>query len=160
MREQFGRTEHWQEALWCLKAWTLLNEPEPEDAVRQEAIRWVNVVRRPPDKQFDHRRLVWIGAAYYRAGQYELASKALLVSLKESPHANEQWLTGVLLAMTFKQLGRADSASELLAKLKERLDQLRKETPKDQLGEPPLPIDWTTWIVFERWLHEAETLIN
>jgi WD40 repeat protein/tetratricopeptide (TPR) repeat protein/tRNA A-37 threonylcarbamoyl transferase component Bud32 len=99
-----------------------------------------------------------LGAALYRAGQFEPAVKRLdaAQALGKGPTPSV-WL---LLAMAHHRCQRAEQAKQWLEKGRTWIEQARKAKPHDKtvLAWDRLP--WTEWLALEQLLREAEKLID
>jgi WD40 repeat protein/tetratricopeptide (TPR) repeat protein/tRNA A-37 threonylcarbamoyl transferase component Bud32 len=98
-----------------------------------------------------------LGAAQYRAGQYEAAAKQLAraVGPQAGGGAASAWL---FLAMTHHRLGNAEEARRWLNKAAEAVDQSGRENASGSAVGPPLR--WTEQLQL-RWLRkEAEALFK
>jgi WD40 repeat protein/tetratricopeptide (TPR) repeat protein len=94
-----------------------------------------------------------LGAAYYRAGQYERAIEQFALSLRGDwgDHDVQNWL---MLAMAHHRLGQADEARKWLDKATTLFDGLTPKVPGQMVGM--FEVDWTVASVYRR---EAERLI-
>jgi serine/threonine protein kinase/Flp pilus assembly protein TadD len=105
--------------------------------------------------------LYGLGAAHYRAGQYEQAIARCEDSIKAQPKWLGRGQNHVILAMACKRLGRHEEAQDWLAKAKPSLGELEKSIassrPKYRFAGSPYLSDWLDLKVL---LAEAEELVR
>jgi serine/threonine protein kinase/tetratricopeptide (TPR) repeat protein len=105
--------------------------------------------------------LYGLGAAHYRAGQYEQAIARCEESLKAQPKWLGRGQNHVILAMACKRLGRHQEAQDWLAKARPSLGELEKSIassrPKYRFAGSPYISDWLDLKVL---LAEAEELVR
>jgi serine/threonine protein kinase/Flp pilus assembly protein TadD len=99
-----------------------------------------------------------LGAAHYRAGNYEEAIVWLNDSLKVQPNWLGRGQNYVLLAMACERLGRHEAARDWLAKSKPALDELEQAFSREKYGLAATNYlsDWLAILVL---LPEAEKLL-
>jgi tetratricopeptide (TPR) repeat protein len=102
-----------------------------------------------------------LGAAHFRAGQYEQAIARCEESMKTQPRWLGRGQNFVILAMACQRLGRPQEAQEWLAKARPTLGELEefiaRSRPKYRFAGSPYISDWLDLKVL---LAEAEELIR
>jgi tetratricopeptide (TPR) repeat protein len=111
----------------------------PGIKVAQEAVLYLNT----------------LGAAYYRAGQFELAVVYLdkAVAARQQTGTPADWL---LLAMAHHRLGHAEQAKSWLDRAKQWLKESTRDKPKDDSFGTP--VGWEVWLELQVLRREAENL--
>jgi WD40 repeat protein len=105
--------------------------------------------------QIAHRRLC-LGAALFRAGQFEAAARELDRAAEGG--AIKNGLDCVFQAMTQNSLGRVEEARKWLDKATDRFEHARKE---NSIGDPAyLSHGWPVHLQFQVLRHEAEAKIT
>jgi WD40 repeat protein len=151
MLARFGQTEHAHVA--NMVAWACSLAP---DAVAEPA-RVVALARRArPQKRDEVSYLNTLGAALYRAGDFDAARQWLAEAAKvRRPKDNvKDWL---YLAMTHHQLGQSNEAQRWLDKAAQTLDQTAEEQP------PPgaeTPLRWHERLELQLLRREANMLLH
>jgi tetratricopeptide (TPR) repeat protein len=153
IREQFGQTRDgvgaFNAALACSLAPLAPADAKPVVALAERA------VAADPTPAWFHTGL---GAAYYRAGQYDKSVAALRKSLDVAKNDHHRAMNWPLLAMTCHHLGQEDKAREWLLKASQWY-------AKEREGQPESVFIWRTewWydgVDFENLLSEAEGLLK
>jgi Flp pilus assembly protein TadD len=99
-----------------------------------------------------------LGAAHYRAGQFEQAIERCRESLQFGPGWHGKILNWLVLAMAHQRLGRKDEARQWLAQLTQWRQTLPPSKEKIPLCPPSLH-SWD-WLEFQVLIREAEPLLN
>ncbi len=143
--ERFGATDNPRTANSV--AWVCALAP---DAVADPA-RVVQLARRAVDRQAGNAYyLRTLGAALYRAGQFEAARQRLDEAVLARKQQDGDGWDRLFLAMTYHRLGRADQARQWLDKAREWIDQ----APRDRA-----PLSWNQRPELQLLQREATALI-
>jgi serine/threonine protein kinase/Flp pilus assembly protein TadD len=151
--ERFGQTKDAVDAFNAAFACSL-SPWSPTDAKQVVALA-ERAVAADPTRAWFHTGL---GAAYYRAGQYDKSVAALQKSLGIAQNIHHQATNWPLLAMACHQLGQKDKAREWLQKASQW-------HVKERAGQPESVFIWNTewWydgVDFENLLSEAKGLLK
>jgi hypothetical protein len=100
-----------------------------------------------------------VGAAHYRAGDFEAAGKSLRISMKRDKTWPGNVMNGIFLAMTYHKLGKAELAQEWLDKTDQWLQDARKKIDDEPYGFPRgiYPADW---LITQALRREAEAMMK
>lgn len=124
-----------------------------QDAARSVELAAKAVAAEPKNAWFVHS----LGAAHYRAGQYEQAIRRL----NECLNAHPKWCPGLnwlMLAMAYQRQGRMDEARQALDKALRWGDQLAQNQPP---GAPnAIRVHVHDWLAYNILRREAEAQIK
>jgi hypothetical protein len=128
------------------------------DAVTDPA-RLVELARRgvaagPQQPHYLHA----LGAAHYRAGQFEPAVQRLRESVNQGPSWEGRVLNWLFLAMTHHRLGQQREARQWLAKAVGWIDETTRGLPKDAVSIPGLHPH--SYLAFPLLRREAEAVLK
>jgi serine/threonine protein kinase/uncharacterized protein HemY len=145
MQERFGRTKD----AWAAHtvAWTCVLGPEATaDFLPVLELAEKNVARHPKNYWYP----ICLGAARYRAGQFQAAIQQLEARNAEARDENEPH-TCLFLAMAHHRLGHAEAATRWLAKATRWIEQAPTQRP---------PVDWHYVVQVQIVHQEAERLVK
>ena len=94
-----------------------------------------------------------LGAAQYRAGQYETAIKTL------GPEPNRAW-DCLFVAMAHHRLDRPNQARAALAKATKLIEAMERSNPSDPADKSPRWFNWSERVEVDYLRREAEALIK
>jgi tetratricopeptide (TPR) repeat protein/tRNA A-37 threonylcarbamoyl transferase component Bud32 len=151
--EHFGQTKHGQNAINAAFACALA-PLSPSDAKQVVTLAERGVAASPGGDWY----LTCLGAAYYRAGQYDKSVAALHKSLNFAKEDHRQAMNWPLLAMACHQLGQEDKAREWL--LKARQWHVKVRAGQRERVFVWIPMYWHDGVDFENFLSEAEGLLK
>jgi tetratricopeptide (TPR) repeat protein len=136
--ERYGNTTEFDEAHNLSRVCTLA-----EGAVADPArpVAWAELVT-------EHRPVPWVthavGAAHYRAGQFDQAVRAFRKSQALAPTWPGQCMNDAFLTLAYARLGQSDEARRYLEKTDRWLADADRDLAAEQVGFPRkiFPADW------------------
>jgi serine/threonine protein kinase/Flp pilus assembly protein TadD len=136
----------------------------PSDPVRLVELGEALVSGDPRNAVYLHA----LGAAHYRAGQYERAIQRLQESLEKDPTWNARALNYPFLAMAYRKLDRPNEARQALEEAARAIDQwtqARYESGQGYWGDNQgatafWPVYWWDWVACQLYYREARTVMG
>jgi eukaryotic-like serine/threonine-protein kinase len=99
-----------------------------------------------------------LGAAHYRAGQYDQALRRCRESLEAAPSWHGHMQNWLVLAMAHQRLGQTEEARQWLEKAVQWWETIAQGTPKTAVVAPSLhPSDWLEFLIL---YPEAQALVQ